>query len=109
MLNFGHTLGHAIESAAGGTLLHGECVALGMLPMCSKAVRERLIPVLKEAGLPCSARFDREKAFAAIRHDKKFRGRTVTLIRVDEPGSFRTEEAGEDGLRKLLDGLEAEA
>ena len=35
VLNFGHTLGHAIESSAGlDTLLHGECVALGMLPMC---------------------------------------------------------------------------
>ena len=36
VLNFGHTLGHAIESAQGGKLLHGECVGIGMIPMCAK-------------------------------------------------------------------------
>lgn len=36
ILNFGHTLGHALEAASMSTLLHGECVALGMLPFCSK-------------------------------------------------------------------------
>lgn len=35
VLNFGHTVGHAIESVYHGELLHGECVALGMLAMCS--------------------------------------------------------------------------
>ena len=40
-LNFGHTLGHGIESMhAENGLLHGECVALGMIPMCSVPVRE---------------------------------------------------------------------
>ena len=50
LLKFGHTIGHGVEST--GTLLHGECVGLGMLPMSSAAVRERLIPVLRKAGLP---------------------------------------------------------
>ncbi|MGN0492395.1 MAG: 3-dehydroquinate synthase, partial [Acutalibacteraceae bacterium] len=47
ILNFGHTLAHAIESENGmENLYHGECVALGMIPMCSVEVRERLVPVL---------------------------------------------------------------
>ena len=44
ILNFGHTVGHGIESEAElSGLYHGECVALGMLPMCGDAVRERLL------------------------------------------------------------------
>ena len=42
-------------------LYHGECVALGMIPMCSAAVRERLIPVLKKLNLPTSTDFETEK------------------------------------------------
>ena len=44
VLNFGHTIGHGIESRGTG-LYHGECVALGMIPMCGDAVRQRLVPV----------------------------------------------------------------
>ena len=52
VLNFGHTLGHAIESCAGGELLHGECVALGMVPMCAPPLRPRLTAILQRCGLP---------------------------------------------------------
>ena len=49
ILNFGHTLAHAIESENEmQNLYHGECVALGMLPMCSEDVRERLVKVLEK-------------------------------------------------------------
>ena len=53
-LNFGHTLGHAIESANHlGGLYHGECVALGMLPMIEDAsLRRRTRAVYKKLGLP---------------------------------------------------------
>ena len=45
ILNFGHTLAHAIESENEmQNLYHGECVALGMIPMCSDEVKSRLIP-----------------------------------------------------------------
>lgn len=47
VLNFGHTLGHAIESAQGGKLLHGECVGIGMLPMCSQKCDKDLSKCLK--------------------------------------------------------------
>ena len=50
ILNFGHSLGHGIEAEEEMRgLYHGECVALGMLPVCSDSVRKRLIPVLKKA------------------------------------------------------------
>ena len=48
ILNFGHTLGHGIEAECNmSELYHGECVALGMLPVCSEGARARLIPVLE--------------------------------------------------------------
>ena len=49
ILNFGHTVGHGIESCT--PLYHGECVALGMIPMCSEDIRPRVIEVLKKCNL----------------------------------------------------------
>ena len=70
-LNFGHTLGHGIESLhAENGLYHGECVALGMLPMCSDAVRPRLKAVLERLGLPTVCGADPDRVMAAVIHEK---------------------------------------
>ena len=89
VLNFGHTLGHGIEAQEELGLYHGECVALGMLPMCSPEVRERLEKVLKKLSLPTSCAAEAEKVMQAVLHDKKSFGDTIAAIRVEEPGSFR--------------------
>ena len=88
VLNFGHTLGHGIEAAAGGRLLHGECVALGMLPMCAPAVRERLFSVLERLGLPVRASFDVDKAMQAIAHDKKISDGLAEIVTVPDTGRY---------------------
>ncbi len=89
VLNFGHTVGHGIESAAGlGGLLHGESVALGMLPMCSESVRGRLIPVLEKVGLPTRIEVDADTVLEAMGHDKKLDGESITAVYVSEIGSF---------------------
>ncbi len=90
VLNFGHTLGHGIEVATEEAgLYHGECVAIGMVPMCSEAVRERLLPVLKKLELPCETTFDVEKAYQALTHDKKAGTVGVKSILVEEIGTFK--------------------
>ena len=89
ILNFGHTLGHGIET--GGNLAdmyHGECVALGMLPFCGEAARKRLESVLRKAGLPTEIRYNREVVWQAMLHDKKFSSGQATIIFVPEIGSF---------------------
>lgn len=86
MLNFGHTIGHGIESAAAGALYHGECVALGMLPMCSDGVRARLLTVMKKLGLPTEADVSADAVCAAMLHDKKMADFGVTAVRVDSVG-----------------------
>lgn len=102
VLNFGHTIGHAIEASAEYGLYHGECVALGMLPMCSENVRELLIRALENAGLPTAYEYDKEKAYEALCHDKKSAGKTITAVKCDEIGTFRFEEMTADELKKLL-------
>ncbi len=103
VLNFGHTIGHGIESAAGGALHHGECVAIGMLPMCSDKVRARLLPVLKRLGLPTAADLDPEAVYAAMLHDKKSTENGVAAVFSDEIGSYRIETVRPEALRARIE------
>ena len=102
ILNFGHTIGHGIESANFGGLYHGECVALGMIPMCSPSVRERLIPILKNLGLPTSINCDEDTVIGAIKHDKKSLDKGITAIFVDEVGSYKFETLNENDFKSRL-------
>lgn len=86
VLNFGHTIGHGIESCGG--LYHGECVALGMLPMCGEPIRSRVIDVLKKCNLYRTMEYDWDAIAAAMFHDKKADGDTVTVVFVNEIGDF---------------------
>ena len=89
ILNFGHTIGHGIESSEGmSELYHGECVAIGMLPMCGDEIRPRVKNVLKKCNLYREMQFDWEKITEAAFHDKKADGNTVTVTMVNEAGSF---------------------
>ena len=89
ILNFGHTLAHAVESENEmQNLYHGECVAIGMIPMCSESVRNRLIPVLKKLNLPTSVSYDTDKILEAVSHDKKMSGSEITVVYVPEIGEF---------------------
>ncbi len=95
VLNFGHTLAHAIESESflgDKVLYHGESVALGMIPMVSPQVKQRLIPVLEKLGLPTHWQGKGEDLIQAMGHDKKVSGDQITVIRVDKVGSFRMEK-----------------
>lgn len=100
VLNFGHTIGHAIESAMGGELLHGECVGIGMLGCCSQAVKEEIATVLEKYNLPTSANCDSETLISLIAHDKKSTNGGVCVVIVDEIGSFRFETMSADWLVK---------
>ena len=104
VLNFGHTLGHGIEAAAEGRLLHGECVGLGMLPMCAPPLRDRLRTVLERLGLPTYVNFELnlDKAMAAISHDKKSVNGGIEIVTVPEIGEFQFQSSSLDELRSLL-------
>ena len=86
ILNFGHTIGHGIECVSG--LYHGECVALGMIPMSSDSVKERLIAVLEKVGLPTSVTAESNLVCQAITHDKKAQGTGIRAVNVNEIGTY---------------------
>ncbi len=90
VLNFGHTLAHGIESKNRmENYYHGECVAMGMIPMCDEEVRKRLLPVLRKLSLPCDIdSSDVETVIAACSHDKKLTDDDITVVYVPEIGKY---------------------
>lgn len=103
ILNFGHTIGHAIESYEDlHGLLHGECVAIGMLPMCSEGLRPRVKTVLNKLNLPTSSQIDADRIVEIMAHDKKVSGKKVTVTFVEEPGSFIMKTVPLDVIRERL-------
>ncbi len=103
-LNFGHTYGHAIEAAGGmDLLLHGECVALGMIPFSSDAVYQRLYAVLKKFALPTALPFDGALALPYLAHDKKWGRKGVDAVFCDEIGSFEIKTLSKEELFSTIE------
>ena len=78
LLNFGHTIGHAVENTY--ELLHGHAVSIGMAAACSisvaiggfsEAEQMRVLRVLEQYGLPVYLSFDKKKVFDILKMDKK--------------------------------------
>lgn len=104
VLNYGHTFGHGIESVSG--LLHGECVALGMLPLTSPDLRPRLAALLAKYGLPTVFTGDTDAALAAVAHDKKMTGEDIRYIYVPALGRFEMKrEPLSDFSRRIKEAL----
>jgi len=91
LLNFGHTLGHAIEALRGYRgVLHGEAVAMGMvfaarrseaLGLAPEGTAERLAALLRRAGLPSERPpFPRRAYLAALRVDKKRQDARIRFV-----------------------------
>lgn len=111
ILNFGHTIGHGIESSEGmSELYHGECVALGIIPMCGEKIRPNVIEILKKCNLYRKLNYDWEKITEAAFHDKKADGDTVNVTMVNEAGSFEIKPMKcldvIELAKKVLEGLE---
>lgn len=107
-LNFGHTIGHGVESVYGlSGLLHGESVAVGMLPMIGNGeLRERVRAVLKKIEVNPDMPYDSDAVYEAITRDKKTHGDFISIICVDEPGKAEIREVKTASLRMLLKGQE---
>jgi len=91
LLNFGHTVGHAIERAMNFKIPHGDCISIGMVAACGISIkraglssqeRDDVVALLKRFQLPTQlpAEVDRERVGAAVVHDKKFLGGKIRFV-----------------------------
>lgn len=116
LLNFGHTLGHAIEAAAGyGALLHGEAISLGLRAAAwlsvqvsglSPADADRIIALLQKFDLPTTLPdgFDTEELLRITRMDKKFETGKIRFVLLPHLGdAFVSKEVTEAHLVQALD------
>ena len=87
LLNFGHTIGHALEQYSNYNLLHGEAVSIGMVLMSKeKPYYKKLIEVLNKYNLPTSYEYDKEAIYSYIVTDKKASKHNLNIIIADELG-----------------------
>jgi 3-dehydroquinate synthase len=105
ILNFGHTMAHALEAAFGYELLHGEAVAIGMVAeaelgeeigVSEAGTASQVRGALETFGLPTTApaNVDQERMLEAMRQDKKARGGTVRFALPTRLGEMARGEAG---------------
>jgi 3-dehydroquinate synthase len=93
LLNFGHTIGHAIEKLSDYTVSHGEAVAKGMVRAAAMGAKKGLgdfskpiIEVLKRYGFDLSCPYSAKELFDAALSDKKCQDDGITLILPQEIG-----------------------
>lgn len=104
MLNLGHTFAHALEAGSDYRVSHGEAVALGLLAALRLSGIDTA--VVEEVLRPRPVRADRERAWAALRRDKKRANGQVRLVLLDRPGRPRTDVVlPDDVVRRALDEL----
>jgi len=104
ILNFGHSLGHGIESYYQlNELLHGEAVGIGMLLITEdEKLRKRIENVLLKFDLPVTAVYDKDAVFELVCHDKKAAANTINLIKVEVPGKAEIVKTPIEEIRRYL-------
>ncbi len=108
-LNFGHTVGHALEKTAG--IPHGEAISIGMVEEARLSVHmgmlkqtdfERIKSLLSAIGLPTRLEADMDAAISAMRSDKKRRGGDIDIVLLEGIGNARVARVGLSKLNELL-------
>ena len=104
MLNLGHTFAHALEAGADFALAHGDAVALGLLAALRLLGNDDGLRDVESELAPRPVRVDVERAWEAMRRDKKG---PLRLILLGADGAFETQLPERD-VRMALDELIAE-
>ena len=105
VLNLGHTFAHALEAGSAGAVSHGRAVALGLL--AALRLSGRPTEVVDEVLAPEPVQADPERAWEALKRDKKSTGGELTLVLLGDEGGF-TANVPEADVRRSLDDLIAD-
>lgn len=109
LLNFGHTLGHAIENNY--QLLHGHAVSIGMVAACtiSSAVNHfdsnekvRIVRLIEKYHLPAAIHFDKDKIWEILKMDKKRAGKEMNFVLLNKIGEAVVFPIQIDQLKDLI-------
>ncbi len=111
LLNFGHTVGHAIEARSGYTILHGHAVAAGMaitahaavkMGICGEKTALDLVALIASLGLPTTSAFSPAELAAEALHDKKRTGDTITLVLPQAIGTCVLQQTPTNQLERFI-------
>ena len=110
-LNLGHTIGHAVEQCSGFTLLHGECVAIGMAVItraavkkgfCARETLDAVEKILKLYGLPDKTDYSADKLLDVALSDKKVANGNISLIVPEAVGKCSILPVPAEALREWM-------
>lgn len=110
LLNFGHTLGHALENQY--ELSHGQAIAIGMTyaseisqQLLNFKQKDTVTQVLQQYGLPTYAAFDKKKVFDVLKMDKKRAKKEMNYILLEKIGKGIVLPIPLDDLEKIISNL----
>ena len=112
LLNFGHTIGHAIENTSG--LPHGHAISIGMVAACriSEAINDfnktdtkRIADLLGKYELPIAFTSDKEKTWEILLHDKKKSGDNMSFVVLDTIGAASIKSIPLGQLHKIFNSI----
>ncbi len=112
LLNFGHTLGHAIETQY--ELMHGQAISIGMTYACHLSEQlagftqtEQVVNLLGQYHLPTYAAFDKKKVFEVLKMDKKRVKKEMNFVLLERTGKAIVQAVELKKLEKLVYSLNA--
>lgn len=110
LLNFGHTLGHALENQY--DLSHGQAISIGMTYACHISAQltgfrdtEKVVKLLERYGLPTYASFNKKKAVDVLKMDKKRERKEMNYILLDKIGKAEIRLIPLQQLEKIISAL----
>ena len=113
LLNFGHTIGHAIENTTG--LSHGKAISIGMHAACrisevinnfSQQETREVIDLLRQYELPVSYLLDKDETWKILLHDKKKAGNNMNFVVLDSIGHASVKSIRLDQLHNIFNSIE---
>lgn len=110
LLNFGHTLGHALENQY--DLSHGQAISIGMTYACHISAllngfkdTERVVNLLEQYGLPTYAAFNKKKVIEVLKMDKKRERKDMNYVLLQKIGKALIESLPVKQLEKIITAL----